>query len=64
MISQPEFNKIWIFYHKVKDDDELQEGVNLGVVSLNPDIIEKLNKPESHVVLTWGGKDPTLFKDA
>ena len=47
-----------------KDDDELQEGVNLGVVSLNPDIIEKLNKPESHVVLTWGGKDPTLFKDA
>lgn len=36
--------------------------MNLGVVSLNPDIIEKLNKPESHVVLTWGGKDPTLSK--
>ncbi|RCK67826.1 hypothetical protein Cantr_02677 [Candida viswanathii] len=46
-----------------QNDDELQEGVNLGIVDLDPDLIEKLNKPESHEVLTWGGVDPTLFED-
>lgn len=46
-----------------KDDDELQEKVNLGVVDLDPAILERLNKPESQEVLTWGGVDPTLFED-
>ena len=47
-----------------QNDDEFEEGLNLGVVSLNPNIIAKLNKPDSQLALTWGGKDPTLFKDA
>lgn len=46
-----------------RDDDELQENRNLGIVDLDPAIIEKLNKPDSHEVLTWGGVDPTLYKD-
>ncbi|KAI5952352.1 hypothetical protein KGF54_003218 [Candida jiufengensis] len=45
------------------DDDELEEKIHLGKVDLEPEIIEALDKPESAEVLTWGGKDPTLFKD-
>ncbi|KAK6461165.1 NADP-dependent oxidoreductase domain-containing protein [Scheffersomyces coipomensis] len=44
-----------------KDDDE--ESANLGVVSLPLDVLEALDKPESKEVLTWGGQDPTLYKD-
>ncbi|EMG47217.1 hypothetical protein SBY92_000076 [Candida maltosa Xu316] len=46
-----------------KDDDELQENISLGIVDLDPAIVEALNKPDSREVLTWGGQDPTLFKD-
>lgn len=34
-----------------------------GKLDLNSEILEALNKPESKVVLTWGGVDPTLYKD-
>lgn len=42
--------------------DELG-GTSFGKVDLDEGILEKLNKPESHDVLTWNGVDPTLYKD-
>ncbi|KAK6198641.1 NADP-dependent oxidoreductase domain-containing protein [Scheffersomyces amazonensis] len=44
-----------------KDDSE--ESANLGVVKLPLDVLQALNKPTSKEVLTWGGVDPTLYKD-
>ncbi|KAI5965276.1 uncharacterized protein KGF55_001496 [Candida pseudojiufengensis] len=49
--------------HKNGDDDELEEKIHLGKIDLEPEIIEALNLPDSKEVLTWGGKDPALFKD-
>lgn len=34
-----------------------------GMLGLNSEILKVLDKPESKVVLTWGGIDPTLYKD-
>ncbi|KAM9908680.1 hypothetical protein OXX79_000229 [Metschnikowia pulcherrima] len=42
--------------------DELQEGANLGKIDLDPEILDVLDKPKSHQVFTWGGKDPTEYE--
>lgn len=34
-----------------------------GTVSLPDNVWDALNKPDSHEVLTWGQKDPTVYKD-
>ncbi|CAK9439651.1 uncharacterized protein LODBEIA_P37510 [Lodderomyces beijingensis] len=47
----------------VKDSDGLDEVVRLGKIDLEPDLIEALNKPDAKEVITWGGVDPTLYKD-
>lgn len=44
-------------------DDPLHEGSNLGKIDLDPNILERLDKPDSHEVLTWGNKDPTQYVD-
>ncbi|CAI5758069.1 unnamed protein product [Candida verbasci] len=46
-----------------KNDDELEENILLGKIDLDSEILERLNKPDSHEVLTWGGNDPCLYKD-
>ncbi|WLF79506.1 hypothetical protein PVL30_003261 [Lodderomyces elongisporus] len=47
----------------VKENDGLEETVRLGKIDLDVDLLEALNKPDSKEVLTWGGVDPTLYKD-
>ncbi|KAM9904200.1 hypothetical protein OXX79_002900 [Metschnikowia pulcherrima] len=44
-------------------NDPLQEGSNLGKIDLDPNILDALDKPESHSVFTWGGADPTEYED-
>lgn len=44
-------------------DDPLHEGSNLGKIDLDPNILERLDKPDSHEVLTWGNEDPTRYVD-
>lgn len=41
--------------------DELSEVAHLGKVDLDPEIIEYLNKPESHHVICWNHEDPTEY---
>ena len=44
-------------------NDELDETTHLGKVDLDYEILEALDKPESHEVLTWGNQDPTQYMD-
>ncbi|CAG86706.1 DEHA2D02442p [Debaryomyces hansenii CBS767] len=44
-------------------NDELDETTHLGKVDLDYEILEALDKPESHEVLTWGNQDPTQYVD-
>lgn len=43
--------------------DELDETTHLGKIDLDYEILEALDKPESHEVLTWGNVDPTTYED-
>lgn len=44
--------------------DTLDDDTHFGKVDLDINILDKLNKPDSHEVVTWGGNDPTLYEDA
>ncbi|KAK6457362.1 NADP-dependent oxidoreductase domain-containing protein [Scheffersomyces xylosifermentans] len=44
-------------------DEELDETKSFGKVDLPLDVLEALDKPDSHEVLTWGNVDPTEYKD-
>lgn len=44
-------------------NDELDETTHLGKVDLDYEILETLDKPESHEVLTWDNQDPTQYVD-
>lgn len=45
------------------NNDILGETSNLGKIELPLSVLEALDKPDSHVVLTWDNVDPTLYKD-
>ncbi|CAK7903371.1 NADPH-dependent D-xylose reductase II,III [[Candida] anglica] len=45
------------------EDDQLEETKSFGKVDLEEEILQALDKPESHEVLCWGNKDPTEYKD-
>lgn len=40
-------------------EDPLDETSHLGKVDLDPEIVETLDKPDSHYVICWGHEDPT-----
>ncbi|KAI5954171.1 hypothetical protein KGF57_003928 [Candida theae] len=40
-----------------------KEGNKTGPLHLDSEILKALDKPDSKVVLTWGGVDPTLYTD-
>ncbi|CCG25574.1 hypothetical protein CORT_0C01980 [Candida orthopsilosis Co 90-125] len=44
-------------------DYRSDSGDESGKLELNSEILRVLNKPDSKIVLTWGGVDPTLYKD-
>lgn len=43
--------------------DTLDDDTHFGKVDLDVNILDKLNKPDSHEITTWGGQDPTLYED-
>lgn len=47
----------------VELDDPLEETTTFGTVDLDLSILEALDKPDSHEVITWGHIDPTLYED-
>lgn len=44
-------------------DDPLGGTESFGKVDLDVNLLEALDKPDSHEVITWGHEDPTLFED-
>lgn len=45
------------------ENDELDHSTKLGKIDLDIEILETLDKPDSHEVLTWGNVDPTGYVD-
>lgn len=43
------------------NDDSCTVERFMGKVDLDPEALAKLNKPNSHEVIAWGGKDPTEY---
>lgn len=43
--------------------DALDVSSHLGKVDLDINILDALNKPDSHEICTWGGEDSTLYED-
>lgn len=44
-----------------KPDDDCTVERFMGKVDLDPGVLAKLNKPNSHDVIAWGGNDPTEY---
>ena len=77
-ISKPQMLLRWAYLQgfivivKSEKPERIEENYNtlpdhkesiLGKIDLNEEIIEKLNKPDSKEVFTWGGEDPAEYKD-